>query len=149
MKRTVRFALFGIIALLVWSFATRHWRPVLIHLPIPIHSVRWDTEYAVFNPFRDREPERVADAYLAAMKRGDCPEAAKHSRNVVLPNNMTCEQMQAEYHGTAPFLQSFRDRSDNGNEVILTYSDNGYTFHEVKLRRFGDSWKAVEFSKFW
>jgi hypothetical protein len=149
MKRAARTTITGIVALLVWSVATRNWRPVLIHLPIPVHSVRWDTEYAVFNPFRDRAPERVAHIYLEAMKRGDCPDATKHSRNVVLPNNMTCEQMQMEYHGAAPFLQRFRDRSGGGNETILTYSDDGYTFNEVTLRRFGDSWSVVEFSKFW
>jgi hypothetical protein len=149
MKRIAKFAVIGIVAVLVWSFATRNSQPVLIHLPIPVHSVRWDTKYAVFNPFRDRAPERVAQIYLEAMKRGDCSDAAKHSRSAVLPNNMTCEQMQEEYHGTAPFLQRFRDRSDNGNETILFYSDDGYTFSEVTLRRFGDSWSVVKFSKFW
>jgi hypothetical protein len=149
MKRAATITIMGIVALLVWSGATRHRRPVLVHLPIPVHSVRWDTKYAVFNPFRNRAPERVAQIYLEAMSRGDCSAAIKQSRSVVLPNNMTCQQMQVEYHGTAPFLQRFRDRSDGDNETILTYSDDGYTFNQVTLHRFGDSWSVVEFSKFW
>ena len=149
MKRAGRIAVVGTVALLIWSVATRTWRPVLIHVPIPIHSVRWDTKYAVLNPFRDRAPERVAQLYLAAMQQGDCSGAANNSRNVVLPNNRTCEQLREEYHGSAPFLQRFRDRSGDDNETILTYSDDGYTFTEVALKRFGDSWRVVELTKFW
>jgi hypothetical protein len=149
MKRAAAITIAAIIAFLMWSVGTRHSRPVLVHLPLPIHSVRWDTKYAVFNPFRDRAPERIAQAYLESMNRSNCSDAAKYGRNVGLPNNFTCEQMLKEYHGTAPFLQRFRDRSDNGGDATLWYSDDGYTFNEVTLRRFGNSWEVVEFSKFW
>ena len=149
MKRLATITLVGTVALLIWSVATRKSRPVLMHLPIPVHSIRWDTEYAVLNPFRDRAPERVAQLYLEAMQRGDCSGAASNSRNVVLPNNMTCDQMQEEYRGSAPFLQRFRDRSGDDNEAILSYSDDGYTFTEVTVKRFSDSWRVVQLTKFW
>jgi hypothetical protein len=149
MKRVAAITIVGTIALLIWSVATRKSRPVLVHLPIPVHSIRWDTEYAVFNPFRDRAPERVAQLYLEAMQKGDCSGAANFGSNVVLPNNMTCDQMQEEYRGFAPFLQRFRDRSGDDNEALLTYSDSGYENTEVTVKRFGDSWRVVELSKFW
>ncbi len=149
MKRAATIILVAMVTLLAWAVATRDKRPVLVHLPIPVHSVSWETKYALFNPFRDRSPEQVAQLYLEAMKRGDCPGAAKNSYGVVLPNNMSCEQMVAEYHDNAPFLQRFRDRSGDENQTILSYSDDGYTFTAVTLRRFDDSWRVVELSKFW
>ena len=149
MKRAATITVVGTVALLMWAVATRKSGPVLIHLPIPVHSVRWDTTFAVLNPFRDRAPERVAQLYLEAMKQGDCSGAANNSRNVVLPNNMTCGHMQAEYRGSAQFLQRFRDRSGDDNEAILTYSDDGYTFTEVTVKRFSDSWRVVQLTKFW
>jgi len=106
--------------------------------------------YAVFNPFRDRSAERAAAAYIEAMRRGDCLEAAKHGRNVVLPNQMSCQQMQADYHDyRAAFVQRLRDRADGENETILYYSNNGYEGNQVTVQRFGDSWSVAEFDNFW
>jgi len=106
--------------------------------------------YAVFNPFRDRSAERAATAYIEAMRRGDCSEAARRGTNVVLPNQRSCEQMQEDYRDyRAAFVQPLRDRFDGQNEVILYYSNNGYTGNWVTVKRFGDSWSVVEFNKFW
>jgi hypothetical protein len=151
LKRAATAAAIVIVAWLAWSIATR--RPVLIHLPIPVHSIRWDTDYAVFNPLRDRAPEHVAGAYLEAMRRGDCSEAAKYSQNVVLPYDaVNCEQFMqivGPRFDLNVFVQRFRDRSDAKDEIVLDYSDSGYERNWVILRRFGNSWKVVKFGKFW
>jgi hypothetical protein len=58
--------------------------------------------------------------------------------------------MQAEYRDyRAAFVQRLHDRSEGNEEVILYYSNNGYEGNWVTLRRFGESWSVVEFTKFW
>src|SRR5215813_6738269 len=98
MKRTATVAAIVIAAFVVWTAATRNTSPVLIHIPFRTNSVMGSYNYAIFNPFRDRSAERAATAYIEAMRRGDCSEASKYSKNIVLPNGMTCEQIQTEYH---------------------------------------------------
>jgi hypothetical protein len=150
MKRSAKVAGVLIAAFLLWAAATRHSRSVLIHLPFRTNPLMGRYTYAVFNPFRDRSAEHAAAEYIEAMRRGDCLEAAKHGRNVVLPNHMSCEQMQAEYQDyRSAFVQRLRDRSDGQNEAILYYSNNGYEGNQVTVQRFGDSWSVVEFNKFW
>ncbi|HEX5873574.1 MAG TPA: hypothetical protein VFY60_02940 [Pyrinomonadaceae bacterium] len=34
-----------------------------------------EPEFTIFNPFRDRLPERTAEAFLEKLKEGRCPEA--------------------------------------------------------------------------
>jgi hypothetical protein len=80
MKRAAKGAGVLIAAFLLWAAATRHSRSVPIHIPFRTNRVMGRFNYAVFNPFRDRSAERAAAAYIEAMRRGDCLEAAKHSR---------------------------------------------------------------------
>jgi hypothetical protein len=151
MKRILA-AAFGAVLLcfVVLSLATRNTRPVLLRLPYRTNSAMGNYNWVVFNPFRDRTVERVASAYLEAMRRGDCVEALKVTRNIVLPNNFDCAQMQAEYRDYRhAFVQRLRDRSQGKNEAILYYSNNGYEGNWVTLRRFGSDWRIVEFNKFW
>jgi hypothetical protein len=140
-----------IAALLLWAAATRHSRPVLVHVPFGANSVSGSDNYAVFNPFRDRSVEHAATAYIEAMRRGDCPEAAKRSTNALLTDQRSCEQIQADSYRDyrASLVQRLRDRSDGQNEVILYYSDNGYDGNWVTLKRFGDSWSVVKFNTFY
>jgi hypothetical protein len=150
MKRAALVVGIVIVALLLWAATVRRSRPVLIRLPFNTNSVVGSYNYVVFNSFRDRAPERVATAYVEAMRQGDCSEASKYGISVVLPNQMNCEQMQAEHsHYRAAFVQRLRDRSDGQNEIILYYSNNGYEGNWVTVKRFGGSWSVVEFNKFW
>src|SRR3981189_523646 len=125
--------------------------PGPMNVPMPANSrLMGRYNYAVFNPFRDRSAERAAAAYIEALRRGDCLEATKHGRNVVLPDHMSCQQMQAEYPDyRAAFVHRLRDRSDGQNEAILNYSNNGCEGNQVAVQRFGDSWSVVEFNMFW
>ena len=86
------------IAAIVGALLARDSNPVLWRAPFSINQLSGeDHNYVLFNPFRDRSPERVADAYLEAMRRGSCTDAEKLTINIVLPNRLTCEQIQAEY----------------------------------------------------
>jgi hypothetical protein len=97
LKRAAVVLVIVIVALLIWAAVNRQSRPVLVHIPFKTNSMAGSYNYAVFNPFRDRSVERVAAKYVGAMKLGNGAEAMKYSRDVVLPNDMTCEQMQVEY----------------------------------------------------
>ena len=50
--------------------------PVLIRMPFGLNQETGDHNYVLFNPFRDRSPERAAAEYLEAMRRGDCADVA-------------------------------------------------------------------------
>ncbi len=125
-------------------------RPVLFRIPFKINQLTGDHNYVLFNPFRDRSPERAATEYLDAMRRGNCADAAKVSTNIVLPNQFTCEQMQVEYPNNRDlFVQRFRDRTENQSDVLLYYSNTGYEGNWVAVRRFSDRWRVVGFNKIW
>jgi hypothetical protein len=150
MKRVVVFCGVVVVSVVVLSFVMRNTRPVLVRLPFGTNSAMGSYNWVIFNPFRNRAVERSASAYLDAMQHGDCAKAAMFSKNIVLPNNFICEQMQAEYHGyRGAFVQPLRDRTESGSDVVLYYSRNGYEGNWVALRKFGDDWRVVELSKFW
>lgn len=48
--------------------------PVLIRIPNP-NSVRGNPLFLVLNPFRDKEPETVAESFFEKLKDGKCLEA--------------------------------------------------------------------------
>jgi hypothetical protein len=66
-------------------FATRS-SPVLVRLDLEPDLLTTQCVFSVLNPFRDREPERIAQEHLRALRQGDTsiigsflnPEAAAH-----------------------------------------------------------------------
>ena len=127
------------IAATVGALLARDSRPVLWRAPFGTNQLSGkDHNYVLFNPFRDRSPERTAAAYLEAMRRGSCTDADKLTANLVLPNRFTCEQMQAEYHDVRNlFVQRLRDRRKDGGVVVLYYSNTGYEGNWVAVRQPG------------
>jgi hypothetical protein len=154
-KRKLTVAGVVVIAAIVGVLLVRDSHPVLWRLPFSINQLSGeDRNYVLFNPFRDRSPERVAAAYLEAMRRGSCTDAEKLTAHVVLPNQFTCEQMQAEYINVRNrFVQRLRDRRKDGGVVVLYYSNTGYEGNWVTVRQpggeWGGDWRVVEFNKIW
>ena len=141
-----------VLAATVASVLVRDAGPVLIRMPFGLNQETGDHNYVLFNPFRDRSPERVAEAYLEAMRRGDCADAGKLSTNPILPNGYTCEGLQSEYSNVRDrFAQRLRDRRENMGEVILYYSNSGEGVEGnwIGIRRFGGEWRVVGFNKIW
>ena len=147
-----KLAVLGVVVIAAVAAAVlgRDARPVLIRMPFWLNQETGDHNYVLFNPFRDRSPERAAAAYLDAMRRGNCTDAEKLSTNLVLPNALTCEQMQSEYRDhRSLFVQRLRDRRREGNDVVLYYSNTGYEGNWVAVRRPGGDWRVVGFNKIW
>lgn len=139
------------VAAIVGALVARNTYPVLCRAPFSVNRLSGqDHNYVLFNPFRDRSPERVADAYLEAMRRGSCADAEKLTANLILPNRFTCDQMQSEYHNVRGlFVQRLRDRRKDGGMVALYYSNTGYEGNWVTMRQVGDDWRVLEFNKIW
>ena len=141
-----------VIASVAAAVLGRDARPVLIRMPFGINQESGDHNYVLFNPFRDRSPERAAAAFLDAMRRGNCTDAEKLSTNLVLPNALTCEQIQSEYRDhRSLFVQRLRDRNESRGDVLLYYSNTGVGVEGnwVAVRRSGGGWHVIEFNKIW
>lgn len=141
-----------VIASVAAAVLGRDARPVLIRIPFGINRESGDHNYVLFNPFRDRSPERAAAAFLDAMRRGNCADAEKLSTNLVLPNALTCEQIQSEYRDhRSLFVQRLRDRNGSRGDVLLYYSNTGVGVEGnwVAVRRAGGGWQVIEFNKIW
>ena len=142
----------AVAAAMAVALLVRDAHPVLIRMPFGLNQETGDHNYVLFNPFRDRSPERVAEAYLEAMRRGDCADAGKLSTNPILQNGYTCEGLQGEYSNVRDrFAQRLRDRRENMGEVILYYSNSGEGVEGnwIGMRRFGGEWRVVGFNKIW
>lgn len=128
-----------VLIVVIGALLARDARPVLWRAPFSINQLSGeDHNYVLFNPFRDRSPERAAAAYLGAMRRGNCKDAEKLTTNIVLPNRFTCEQMQSEYRNVRNlFVQRLRDRRQDGNVVVLYYSNTEYEGNWVAVRQLG------------
>ena len=137
------------IAAFVGALLARDTYPVLLRAPFGVNQLTGeDHNYVLFNPLRNRSPERTAFAYLIAMKEGDCTNAQKLGMNVVLPNHLTCEQIQTECRNSRNlFVQRLRDRRESGGEVLLYYSNSGYEGNWVAVRQTGSDWQVVNFNK--
>jgi len=108
-----------VVATVAAAVLVRDGRPVLIRMPFGINQETGDHNYVLFNPFRDRSPERAAAAYLGAMRRGNCADAERLSTNLVLPNEFNCEEMQSEYRDHRDlFVQRLRDRKEDRGDVL-------------------------------
>jgi hypothetical protein len=122
----------------------------LVRLPFKSNAFEGDANYAFFNPFRDRSPERAAAAYLDAMRLGNCSEASKVAAIPPMPDVKTCERVQQENrrYGSL-FVQPLRDRKDLHGDVSLYYSQTGYEGNWVHVQKVAGEWKVVMFAKIW
>jgi hypothetical protein len=106
-------ALAGIVALLVLMGRTR---PVLVSLPESGHPFHGPF-LSIFNPFRDKLPERVAEKALVDLREGHFDSVF---RNLQLPEEMLRQKRQLEMKCR---LRSWKlvDREDRAGQVRLLY----------------------------
>lgn len=69
-KRVATLVLFGALTGVIGMFITRHSHPILVRVN-PEPGLLRPRSYCVTNPFRDREPERVAEFHLDQLHRGN------------------------------------------------------------------------------
>jgi hypothetical protein len=93
-------------------------------------------EVTIFNPFRDRRPEKSAESFLELLKEGQCERAM-----AVLPLDMESRRTTCEKEGVYS-LESWnlKDRTDLPKKVKIYFT--------VKRKEYGDYqsqvWVTVE-----
>lgn len=128
-----------IIALLVATAGYLYYQhsiPLLYRHSEPGDPVKEPT-FAIFNPFRDRSPERSAEAFLAALKAGQCDVAMSFlsDRSVERIQEM-CERDKEH-----PLVDwRLRNRSDQFDKVRIYFQVNRSGYDGYK----GQSWVTVE-----
>lgn len=102
--------------------------------------------FSIFNPFRDRRPERTADAFLEALKLGEC---------VRVMGALPIDEQYAQYlcsKETEHHLESWqlRNRHDEPGKVKLFYwhwrADGDY--HDrlwVTVEKHAGQWQVVNY----
>ncbi len=117
--------------------------PVLFRIP-DLHSGRGRPLLLVLNPFRNKEPERIADSFLEGLKNGQCVDlVGSFSREKV---DEMCEKQDRypliewnlfdmdEEDGTYSFAYEHRSKNAAGLEDM-----------RVWLKRTEQSWKVIDF----
>lgn len=94
-------------------YAVTH--PVLLRIsegPLPA-----DRRVILLSPFRDREPERIAERFLDRLKRGECQDVVGILGWSTEKRKLICEKEAAYPFATVRLI----DRSDQPRLVTLRY----------------------------
>jgi len=147
MRRRSIGVLFGtMVVIVVLSLLAARSRPVVYALTESGDPVR-EPIWSLFNPFRDRAPERVAEAVLSDLERSEYAEALSQ---IDAPGATRSEiaEREKEYH-----LRSWKllNRRDDGATTRLFYRTargNASSFDSplwVSVQRRRDGWKVTRF----
>lgn len=117
--------------------------PVIVRVPKP-HSVRGEPFLVVFNPFRNKQPEIVAEVFLESLKNGRCLESTVSFGSE--KSTQICRK-QAEYP-----LQEWKltDMTKENETIWVTYkhtskNSNGSEEMMVRVDKIEQNWKIVDF----
>jgi hypothetical protein len=92
--------------------------------------------FSIFNPFRDRGPERSAEEFLELLKAGQCAQAM-----AALPVNPERRQDTCEREGSYPLASwSLGNRRDEPQKVIMYYRVKRENLNDIR----GPVWVTVE-----
>jgi hypothetical protein len=113
MMRTRRLIVLTSVALLLaaWMLLAG---PVLLRLNLDPGALQ-PPFLTLLNPFRDRGPERVADAYLRRLSTGELAEARRYFG----ANREAIEVREPQY---PPLNWKIANRADESGHVTLTYT---------------------------
>jgi hypothetical protein len=146
MKRLIKRAIV-IVALLIISFVailylTRsHW-VVLLSIP-PDDTIR-PRDYCILNPFRDTQPEKLAEMYLAKLSVGEVEAILSYIRD-----RETILELERKWPIQAWRVGNRQDKAGKTDIVYWVRRGNGYTGEEevlFELTRTGESWEVESFS---
>ena len=107
--------------------------------------------FSIFNPFRDRSPERNAEAFLEVIKAGECERTM-----LALPDTPEHREEVCEREKASP-LVSWRltNRSDESQKSKMYYrvKRNGYDGYQgqlwVTVEKHGPDWQVTQYECFY
>jgi len=129
----------------------RFTRPVLFHWPGDCVCTDYSPEvegFTVWNPLRNRAPERSADRFLEDMRNGKVSAVAEPQ--------LSAEFLSGKVPHTPILRWELKDRENHGDLVFLYYKyfittqpseDGGEGMIEIKLEN--GTWKADRFDVVW
>ena len=107
--------------------------------------------FAIFNPFRDRSPERSAEAFLTATRAGQCAQAMSPLVASSQHKQEVCEREQRY-----PLVDwRLANRTDQPDRTRMYYraARTAYEGYEgqlwVTLEKSGEDWKVVQYECFY
>lgn len=92
--------------------------------------------FAIFNPFRDRQPEKSAEDFLLRLKHGDCQSAMSELVHRLQYQQDTCEHEKSKTLTT----WRLRNRTDEHQSVRMYYLVGRQTYRDLR----GQVWVTVE-----
>jgi len=139
--------------LLTGMIVFRHRFPVLVHLFSDCSCTDYSEEvtgFTVFNPFRDRAPERFADALLEDFSHGRCPKSASDELLRFI-SDFPCHETP---HTSPSFQWKLRNRINEKHRISLFYNFGNATDRFegegiVVLEEKDGLWKAVNWDVIW
>ena len=107
--------------------------------------------FSLFNPFRDRAPERSAEAFLTLLMQGQCAQATS-----VLPATPEDHQERCEREANSPLMAwQLTNRSDNSQAIRMSYraqrrSYDGYQGQLwITVEKRGGDWQVTKYECFY
>lgn len=105
--------------------------------------------FTIFNPFRDRRPEKRATEFLVRLKNGDCENAM---RELSQSYSAEYQQRTCERERTLRLLSwKLKNRTDENNKVRLYYEVNRQEYKDnrgqvwVTLEKAGEDWHVTRY----
>jgi hypothetical protein len=150
-KSVLRWLLYTVLAVLGVIGICRFTLPVLFHWPGECVCTDYSPEvegFTVWNPLRNRAPERSADHFLEDMRNGKVSAFAEPQ--------LSAEFLSGKIPHTPILRWELKDRENHGNLVLLYYkyhfttqpSDvGGEGIIEIKIEN--GTWKADQFDVVW
>ena len=143
--------LYSVLAVLGVTGIYRFTRPVLFHWPGECVCTDYSPEvegFTVWNPLRNRAPERTADHFLEDMRSGRVSAFGGPQ--------LSADFLSGKVPHTPILRWELEDRENHGDSVFLYYKfhyvaqpsdDGGEGMMEIKLE--SGSWKADQFEAVW
>ena len=105
--------------------------------------------FAIFNPFRDRQPERSAEGFLQRLNVGDCESAMSGLAQELQYQKDTCE-----HEKTNPLTSwRIRNRTDEPQSVRMYYQVGRQKYPDLKgqvwitVEKRGDQWQVTRYDR--
>jgi hypothetical protein len=107
--------------------------------------------FAIFNPFRDRSPEHGAEAFLEAVKAGQCERAMSALSDKPESRQEVCEREK----GSPLMSWQLKNRTDEIQKVRMYYRVNRNIYDDyqgqlwVTLEKQGEEWQVKKYECFY
>jgi hypothetical protein len=109
-----------------------------------------ESSFSIFNPFRDRSPEHVAETFLELMKGGQCEQAM-----AALPAEQEYRQYICESEKKYPLMSwTLKNRKDEPQKVKMFYWywPEGSESHDrlwVVAEKCGEQWQITSYERYY